>query len=77
MEAMSIEEIEAVALKLDSKGRAKLAEKLLESLEQLSDEESARLWAEEANRRDQEWAAMPGVGRPAKDVLRAAHAKLK
>jgi len=34
---MSIEEIEAEALKLDSKSRARLAEKLLESLEQLSE----------------------------------------
>jgi putative addiction module component len=74
---MSIEEIEAEALKLDPKGRAKLAEKLLESLEQLSDEENARLWAEEADRRDQEWDAKPGVGKPARDVLRAARAKLK
>jgi len=74
---MSIEEIEAEALKLDPKGRAKLAEKLLESLEQLSDEENARLWAEEAERRDQEWDAKAGVGRPLRDVLRGARAKLK
>jgi hypothetical protein len=74
---MSIEEIEAEALKLDPKGRAKLAEKLLESLEQLSDEENARLWAEEADRRDQEWDANAGVGKPARNVLRAARAKLK
>jgi hypothetical protein len=74
---MSIEEIEAEALKLDPKGRAKLAEKLLESLEQLSDEENARLWAEEAERRDQEWDAKAGVGKPSRDVLRGARAKLK
>jgi len=77
MGTMSIEEIEAEALKLDPKGRAKLAEKLLESLEQLSDEENARLWAEEADRRDQEWDANAGVRKPARDVLRAARAKLK
>jgi hypothetical protein len=74
---MSIEEIEAEALKLDPKGRAKLAEKLLESLEQLSDEENARLWAEEAERRNQEWDTKSEVGRPAREVLRAARAKLK
>ena len=74
---MSIEEIEAEALKLDPKARAKLAEKLLESLEELSDQENALLWAEEAERRDKEWDAKAGAGKPARDVLKAARAKLK
>ena len=52
---MSIEEIEAEALKLDPQARARLAEKLLESLETLSDQENERLWAEEADRRDADW----------------------
>jgi hypothetical protein len=71
------EEIEAAALKLDRKSRAKLAERLLESLEQLSDEGNARLWAEEAERRDREWDARSGVAKPAREVLRKARAKLK
>ncbi|HEX7127945.1 MAG TPA: hypothetical protein VF406_19485 [Thermodesulfobacteriota bacterium] len=50
---------------------------MLESLEVLSDEENARLWAEEAERRDQEWDATAGGGRPASEVLRAARAELK
>ena len=74
---MSTEELEAEALKLDPKARARLAEKLLESLEELSDSENARLWAEESERRDAEWDAKAGVGRPAAEVLRAARAKLK
>jgi hypothetical protein len=57
--AMSIDEIEATALKLAAADRARLAERLLESLEQLSDEENAKLWAEEAIRRDKEWDADP------------------
>lgn len=61
---MSIDEIESVALKLAATRRARLAERLLESLEQLSDEENAKLWAEEAIRRDKEWNADPSVGRP-------------
>jgi len=73
---MSIEEIEAEALKLDPKNRARLAEKLLASLETLSDQENDRLWAEEAERRDADWESAPG-GRPATDVLRDARAKLK
>jgi len=74
---VSIDEIEATALKLAAADRARLAERLLESLEQLSDEENARLWAEEAIRRDKEWDVDPTVGRPARDVLRDAFANLK
>lgn len=51
---MSLKELEAEALKLDPKARARLAGKLLESLENLSEEENLRLWAEEAQRRDAE-----------------------
>jgi hypothetical protein len=50
---------------------------LLQSLEELSEEESTRLWAEEAARRDADWDAKGGKGRPAADVLREARAKLK
>jgi hypothetical protein len=74
---MSIEELEAEALKLDPQARARLAKKLLASLETLSDEENERLWTEEADRRDADWDSAPGAGRPAADVLRDARAKLK
>jgi hypothetical protein len=74
---MSINELEAEALKLDPKARARLARKLLTSLEDLSEEESARLWAEEAQRRDAEMDANPDSGIPATDVFREARAKLK
>lgn len=40
---MSIEELEAEALKLDPTNRARLAEKLLASPEDLWEEENARL----------------------------------
>lgn len=75
--AMSIDEIEATILKLTAEDRARLAERLLESLEQLSDEENTKLWAEEALRRDKDWDGNPAVGRPAADVLHDAFAKLK
>ena len=52
MTNMSVEEIEAQALQLDPKDRARLAAKLLASLETLSEQENDRLWAEEAERRD-------------------------
>ena len=72
---MSIDDIEAEALKLDRKVRARLARKLLESLETLSDEENERLWTEEADRRDAEWDRAPGSAKPAADVLRDARAR--
>ena len=74
---MSLKELEAEALKLDPKSRARLAGKLLESLENLSEEENTRLWAEEAQRRDVEMDMHPVSGTSAKDVLREARAKLK
>ena len=74
---MSSEELEAEALKLDPKARARLAERLLESLESLSSQENERVWAEEAERRDADWDSAPGSARPAADVLRDAEAKLK
>jgi hypothetical protein len=51
---MGIEQIESEALKLDHKSRAKLANKLLQSLDSLSDTENERLWAEEAMRRHED-----------------------
>jgi hypothetical protein len=74
---MTIEELEAQALKLDAKARARLAGRLLESLENLSEEENAQLWAEEAQRRDADLDADPTSGRPADDVLREARSRLK
>jgi hypothetical protein len=74
---MNINDLEAEALRLDPSARARLAKKLLESLESLSDEDNERLWAEEADRRDAAWDSAPGSGRPADIVLRAAREKLK
>jgi hypothetical protein len=45
---MKIEKLEGEALKLDPRSPARLAGRLLDSLEELSEEENAQLWAEEA-----------------------------
>lgn len=74
---MTIEELEAQALKLDPKARARLAGKLLKSLEDLSEEENAQLWAEEAERRDADLDVRPGSGRSADEVLRDARSRIK
>ena len=73
---MSIEELEAEALKLKPAARARLAERLLDSLENLSDEENARVWAEEAERRSAAWDADPDSGLPADAVFATAKSRL-
>ena len=72
---MSIDELEAEALKLAPPARARLAGKLLESLETLSDDENTQLWAEEAERRDEAWGASGRDGRAAADVFREARGR--
>ena len=72
---MSIREIETAILKLGPKDRARLAGKLLESLEDLSEEETAIIWSQEAERRDAAWNSSRD-SRSAKSVLRRARAKL-
>lgn len=74
---MSIEELEAEALKLTPQARAQLAGKLLESLEGLSEEENRQLWAQEAQRRNADLDANPDTARPAADVFREARSKIK
>ncbi len=74
---MDIEKLEAEVLKLDPKSRARLAEKLLGSLEDLSEEERTQLWAEEAQRRDAQMDADPESRRPADDVFRKARSGIK
>ena len=72
--AMSTEEIENAALNLTPRERARLAERLLESLEDLTDDENERLWAEEAARRGAAWDSHEA--RPASDVLHDARSRL-
>ena len=74
---MSIKEIEAAVLKLVPKDRARLAEKLLQSLEELSEQENEVIWAQEAQQRDATWSSTGGRKRTAKTVLRSARAKLR
>ena len=68
---MKIEEIEAEVLKLSLEARARIAERLLESLENLSDEESARLWNAEAERRNAAWSVSDSA-RGSDEVFRDA-----
>lgn len=73
---MTTEQVENEALKLKPEARAELAEKLLKSLEDLSDEEIERLWAEEAVRRNADLDAGTASMRDAEDVFRDARARI-
>ncbi len=73
---MTIEELEVAALGLDPRSRARLAERLLESLESLSPDENARIWAEEAQRRADALDSDTLSSRPADAVFREARARI-
>jgi hypothetical protein len=72
---MSTDELEHEALKLAPRDRARLAERLLQSLESLTDEENSKLWAEEAARRDDAWDT--ATARLASDVIKDTRSRLK
>jgi len=60
------------ALSLNLDDRATLAERLLASLDELDEEEAERLWAEEAQRRLQEYRAGRAGAAEAQDVAKKA-----
>jgi len=67
-----LNEVLESALTLSAGDRARLAERLLDSLDELSEEESERLWAEEAERRLQEYRAGRATAKDADDVAARA-----
>jgi hypothetical protein len=60
---------------MDADARAKLAKMLLRSLDDGSEEEIARLWAEEALKRDEELDSGKATARDAEDVFRDLRAR--
>ncbi len=76
MSMETAEEIEAVAMKLSPPARARLATRLLQSLESLSKKENEALWMEEAQRRNQELDVDEAVIRPAEEVFREVRSSL-
>ena len=75
--AMTLNELEAAALKLKSRERARLVERLLKSLDSLTPEEHARIWAEEAQRRVEAIEGGRLSSREAADVFRDARTRLR
>lgn len=74
---MTIGEIEAAVLELDAHERARLAERLLTSLEELSAAEVEQLWLDEAERRDQALDRGELEAFPAEEVFREARSRLR
>jgi hypothetical protein len=74
---MSVEELKAEALRLNTEARADLARALLASLDALSEAEIEKLWIDEAIRRDEELDSDAARAYPADDVLARARARRK
>ena len=72
-----LKEIAAEALELPLSARAKLATQLLESLDDLSEQESDKLWADEAERRYAEYKAGRIKAVPAEQVFARIRARQK
>jgi len=69
-------QIETEALKLPTKSRARLAEKLIYSLEKSGYTENEKVWARESIKRYEAMASGKLKGIPASKALREAHARL-
>ncbi len=67
--ARELKDIAAEALELPLTARAELASQLLDSLEDISEEESDALWAEEGERRYAEYKAGRIESVPAEEVF--------
>ncbi|MEA2561516.1 MAG: hypothetical protein QOH06_3020 [Acidobacteriota bacterium] len=74
---MTTNDLESEVLKLDPKERARIAQRLLESLEALSENEIESLWYQEAERRDRELDEDPSRAIPADEVMREARARVR
>ncbi|HVG07633.1 MAG TPA: addiction module protein [Thermoanaerobaculia bacterium] len=74
---MTANDLESEVLKLDPKERARIAQRLLESLEALSENEIESLWYQEAERRDRELDEDPSLAIPADEVMREARARVR
>jgi putative addiction module component (TIGR02574 family) len=72
-----IEEIEQEVLGLDVPARAELARTLIDSLDDLSEDEWDRLWGEEAEQRYEEFLAGRAKAYPAEEVFARIRARKK
>jgi hypothetical protein len=74
---MTVQHIEKQLMKLDPDSRAKLASKLLSSLDELSEEENEKLWAQEAFQRHEDLLRGKAKSRSVDVALKSARAQLR
>ena len=70
-------ELESKALKLSPRQRARLAQRLISSLEREVDADAEKLWRQEAERRLGEIKSGKVAGIPAEKVIRKARSSLR
>jgi putative addiction module component (TIGR02574 family) len=70
-------EVESRALRLPRRERARLAQRLISSLDQKADPDVDRLWLQEAERRLRELKGGRVAGIPAEKVVRKARSTLR
>jgi len=70
-------ELESQALRLPRRERARLAQRLISSLDRKADVDVDKLWLEEAERRLDELKSGRIVGIPAEKVIRKARSTLR
>jgi putative addiction module component (TIGR02574 family) len=75
--ADSSRQLESKALKLPRKNRARLAQRLISSLDQETDVDTEKLWREEAERRLAELKSGKVTGIPAERVIRKARSAIR
>jgi putative addiction module component (TIGR02574 family) len=70
-------EIESEALQLPPKERARLAQRLLASLDETADRDAEQVWLQEAERRLDELESGKVTGIPAEQVFKRARSTLR
>lgn len=70
-------ELESKALKLSRRGRVRLAQRLISSLDRKVDADAEELWLEEAERRLGELKSGKVAGIPAEKVIKKARSTLR
>jgi putative addiction module component (TIGR02574 family) len=73
---MTVADLENKVLELSPKERARLARRILESLEVLSEDEIETLWLQEAERRNRALDEDPSRAVPGDEVMREARSLL-
>jgi putative addiction module component (TIGR02574 family) len=75
--AKLMRDLESKALKLSPRERARLAQRLISSLDQEADADAEKLWRDEAERRLDDLKSGKVAGIPAEKVIRKARSSLR